>query len=524
MARHRNKSIKTRSGVSIRERNGRLFVAVRMKGFPSRYLSFPKGTSTEEAMEKGLEVARKLKLRDVPTLAHKVLSELTTRRLIVDYLRQCHLSSLAAKFDGRQPYVHGRPLKRSHDNEKIFLDAILKREPTLCDKPLGQVTTSDFEDYRDRRLASGIKPATLRRELNPLRHIYKLARQQFKISFDPFKDLVLPKEDEGRTRTMSLEERTRILKATEECRGDKQGRLWRALVLAAVTTAARGGELLKLRWANLDFEQGTLHFPAEITKSGKSRTIPMSKYLQKNLEAYQGYVPEEQKTPTSIVFPLTHSAKEQGWRRLCRQAKPPIKGLHFHDLKHTAMTSFASSPIKLDEREIAYMGDHKEARMSSRYEHIQMIENIRARLDIGYGQDEHYSFSEVTLPDTIKFFAKANKNLKEKVAVFKVDNDYKLSSPLGVYSKEAAAKITDIWIHELVNLDGVYNGRNIFKVPDDDYKERLQKHGLRVPDQVRYFVVAYKILKQVLEELGATPVAAQRLIDSLQERRLTAVS
>lgn len=90
----KSKSIKTRSGVTVRWRNGRRNVQVRLKGFPFRSRSFPEGTTEEEAREWGLETARKLKLRDVPTLAHKITKELTLKYLIEDYQRQCHLAFL----------------------------------------------------------------------------------------------------------------------------------------------------------------------------------------------------------------------------------------------------------------------------------------------------------------------------------------------------------------------------------------------------------------------------------------------
>lgn len=312
---------------------------------------------------------------------------------------------------------------------------------------------------------------------------------------------------------MSPEERTRLLKATEMCRADKQGRLWRALILAALTTAARGGELLKLQWRDIDFERKTLHFPAEITKSGNPRTIPMSKYLQVDLEAYHHSVPEQEKTPTSLVFPLTHSAKEQGWRRLCKRARPPITDLHFHDLKHTAMTSFASPPIDLNSRQIAYMGDHKEARMSSRYEHLEMIESIRARLDIVY--ELPIRFSEVTLPDLRKLITKADKEAKErlakdkieKVAVFKVTNNDTRLTPLGYLSKYDAYELIGIDVKypyvQLEQLVGFHKGRYALE------NSLGEKHLVVDP--------AIVSVKDVLEGLLSSQQAAQRMLDGLHE-------
>jgi integrase len=400
-------------------------VQVRLKGYSPLSKTFVEGTTAEQGRHWGLYEAHKQQLGHVPTLAHEVLSEFTTEQLIKGYQQEVHIAQTAATLAGRQAYVWGKVVKRSWENENISLDGFMKHEHTLCSKPLNQVDTQVLEDYIDRRLASGIKGDSLRRELNPIRYIYKHFRKQNKISsWDPFKDLDLPKPDKGRDRLISDEERTRLLKATETFRGDKRGRLWTALIMAALTTAARRGELLKLLWEDINFEKKTLYFRAENTKTGNARLIPMSKYLYDVLKAYERLIPVQDKIPTSLVFQLTPTAHEQAWRRLCKRAEPPIKNLHFNDLRHTAATQF--DVIDLSRSENEYMCGHKGGGTNARYVHAE-IERIRAKLDIDYEPEEAHS-TEVQTHDFNKSLTKVKKEAKdrlakdktEKIAVFRV--------------------------------------------------------------------------------------------------------
>jgi integrase len=373
---------------TIRERNGRWQVQVRLKGF-QRTESMPEGTTKEEAREWGLERKRDFKLGQVPTLARKRLQLWTLELLIERYQRELQIGQLTSNF------LHGRRIKRSARNENVMLGAFKKgsREPysnVISRKTLDQITTKDFEIYRDRRFAAGTKASTVRRELNPLRTIYKIARRNREIpAGDPFKDLYLPPEDNAREIVATPEQRSQLLEATLKFRSPQQGYLWRALIIAALTTAMRRGELLKLRWVDVDFEKLSLTVRYETTKSWKTRILPMSKLLRDNLMEYKDAIRDEKTTPTCLVFPLSASALEQAWQRLCTNAGIDYHQLHFHDLKHTALTNFGEKPIGLFARELAYMAAHGQGTITDRYLHLEMVESIRAKLDVDY--QERYS-------------------------------------------------------------------------------------------------------------------------------------
>jgi integrase len=355
---------------TIRERNGQWQVQVRLRGFTPRSRSFSKeSTSWEQARQWGLEEERKLKLADTPTVARELLRKETLGGLLQRYREET-----------QKP---GYQRKKSHDNELVMLKAFEKNEPALCSKSLGELQANgckDFQRYAERRLAQGREPSTVRRELNVIRTIFRMARRRWDLPVDPFKGIELPPEPEGRERVLSKQERIDLWKATLECRGLHQVFLWQALISTALGTGIRRGELLKLQWKDIDFETGTLMAPPG--KRSPRRPLPMSRGLWSILREYHDLgiwsrgrsLGGAERTPQSRVFPLTGSALEQAWRRLCKRAK--IEVLTFHDLRHTAATWF--NILDLSQREVEYMLGQK----GHRYTHAE-LERVREKLDKG---------------------------------------------------------------------------------------------------------------------------------------------
>ena len=287
--------------------------------------------------------------------------------------------------------------KKSYENEEKAINAFLGRRPDLCRKPFLSLTTKDIQEYVDKQISEGVESSTLRRNLiNPFRHITnRFARRELGYALpDPFRDVVLPDNPPHRDRVLTEQERLRLyVSIFEGCRGRQQKLLWVSLVIAALNTALRRIQLFKLLWKDIDFEKRTLWaYPTKREKQG--RRLPLSKQLCTFLKAYYDRIPEEKRTPNSKVFPMTGTAHEQAWKRIVKRAKlyktredgtPDY--LHFADLRHTVATAFRSQPIGLTAEENDYMLGHKTNRMGNRYEHLPLVENIRAKLDAA---DERY--------------------------------------------------------------------------------------------------------------------------------------
>ena len=259
-----------------------------------------------------------------------------------------------------------------------MLDAFLEQSRS-GGKSLADFGQKDLQEYIDRRMKGGVKASTVRRELNPLRHVYKVARRERGIPVpDIFQALYIPPDPPARERRLTRDERHALFEATTKCRGKRQYRLWFSLILAAYCTALRRGELLKLLWADIDFDKRTLLVRAESSKTRRARLLPLERMLCWHLMLYRSLVPEEDKTPSSRVFPISGTAHEQAWKRIVKRAG--IEDLHFHDLRHAGATRYDELGLTRSENE--YMLGHSGSGTNSKYVHAEM-ERIRAKLDVG---------------------------------------------------------------------------------------------------------------------------------------------
>jgi|GEM_PF-3734550 len=194
-----------------------------------------------------------------------------------------------------------------------------------------------IEKYKRDRRASKIArgtdraPSTVNRELELLSKMFSLAVDQGLAIQNPCRKVKRYREDNERNRYLSDEEESRLIAAL-----DNQRTGLRPLVVLAIHTGMRRGELLSLRWANIDFERGLIHVmnsQREQTKTGHSRSIPMNQVVRAELQALYAesadteYVFVDQRTRQPRVEP------KRGFRMAYREAK--LEDFHFHDLRHT---------------------------------------------------------------------------------------------------------------------------------------------------------------------------------------------
>jgi integrase len=140
----------------------------------------------------------------------------------------------------------------------------------ISSKSLSELRTADFAIYRDQRLQT-IKSTTLKRELTPIHHMFEVARVEWglPIKENPLHNLQLKAPDQRRERRLQPGELDRIVKATDLCRN----RLILPVILLALTTGMRRGELLALKWNDIDLARRLLVIRE--AKNGHCRTIPL---------------------------------------------------------------------------------------------------------------------------------------------------------------------------------------------------------------------------------------------------------
>jgi integrase len=128
--------------------------------------------------------------------------------------------------------------------------------------------------------------------------------------------------------------------------------VWPVVVLA-IETAMRRGEILGLRWEHIDLDQRTAFLP--MTKNGRSRQVPLSEAAIDQLTT----APRD----TGRPFPVTEVAMRQAWDRL--RVRAGIDDLTFHDLRHEAISRMFDDGMKI--HEVMAISGHRTASQLFRY-------------------------------------------------------------------------------------------------------------------------------------------------------------
>lgn len=204
-------------------------------------------------------------------------------------------------------------------------------------------------------------PATVNRYAAALSAVltWSIKRRIAPKSFDnPCRKIERKPENNEKTRFLSEDERTRLLAA---CKASKWSRLY-LLVLLALTTGARKGELVGLQWRDVDLVQKVVHVGR--SKNGDPKVLPLVPAVVEQLEACKG-------ADSALVFPSGRRpdqayAYEPRWAEALQVAK--IKAFRFHDLRHSCASYLAQNGATL--LEIGDLLGHRQVSMTKRYSHL----------------------------------------------------------------------------------------------------------------------------------------------------------
>lgn len=264
------------------------------------------------------------------------------------------------------------PTKKRPDGVTAYVRR-WKRVP-LAARFISTLRPTDFAAYRDERLAAGLSGNAVRLELGLVRHLYTIAIKEWGWPVvNPIANIRMPKCAPGRERRLDVtpddDGRTEEARLIAACDAGKSKWLT-AIVKIAIETAMRQGEILGLRWENVDLTKGTAHLPD--TKNGTARTVPLSPAAIKVLSAVPRNIDEGR---DSRVFPIGSMSVTHAFQRACVRAK--IDGLHFHDLRHEATSRFFEQDFGI--QEVAAITGHKTLQMLKRYTHLR-AEDLAVKL------------------------------------------------------------------------------------------------------------------------------------------------
>jgi len=233
---------------------------------------------------------------------------------------------------------------------------------------LADVTPALIGECRDKLLTERTRrgivrsPASTVRYMAAFSHALTVAVNEWGwLEDSPIRKVKKPKEPRGRVRFLSDDERNRLLEATKE----SNNRYLYPVVLLALSTGMRYGEIMNLRWEDVDLKRQfvILHD----TKNGERRNVPVVKLANAVLTE----LAKVKRKDTSLVFPSetdSNLPSNLRWSWLTALQQADIADFRFHDLRHSAASYLAMNGATLTD--IAHVLGHKTLAMVKRYAHL----------------------------------------------------------------------------------------------------------------------------------------------------------
>jgi integrase len=316
----------------------------------------------------GVLIQRRQSIREGKMPEIKVIKNHTFNDLVTDYL----------KWAERQ---------RACSKKEFVVNQLKERFDKL---PLRRFDTKLVEAYQSERLHAGKKilkneeimankPATINRHIATLKHMFTKAVEWEMVEEDTLKRI---------RRAKMLEENNRRLRylSKEECHTliDACVDYLKPIVITALNTGMRKGEILSLKWDNIDMNNGFILLDSGMTKNGERREIPINATLRATLEElYKGTVKKPRRIDVPHVFYRVGKADStakafdnvhRSFTSACKRAK--IRDFHFHDLRHCFASHLVMAGI--DITTVKELLGHKTLTMTLRYAHLAPSHKVKA--------------------------------------------------------------------------------------------------------------------------------------------------
>jgi integrase len=277
---------------------------------------------------------------------------------------------------------------------------------------LANIRTADVEDFiaslkKPRQDGRTLAPASINRTVTLLRHMFSWAIGREYLDRTPFrrgteKLIRLEQEDNKRRRRVSADEEAKLLAAAPP--------QLRSMIVAALDTGMRRGEMLALRFADIDLDRGLIVLRGVTTKSGKTRQVPIStRRLRAVFEWLRIDGEGKEKPAGALVFggeegepvatfrrawvttvlkahgvkttwvktPAQEGRKAAAWKQLAPECNEAFKriNLHWHDLRHEYASRLVERGVPL--AQVRDLLGHASITTTERYDN-QTMEALQA--------------------------------------------------------------------------------------------------------------------------------------------------
>ena len=223
--------------------------------------------------------------------------------------------------------------------------------------PIGRIHKAMAADYRrHRHAAKTLSDTTINRDLQALRHILFWAVDEGLLAANPLSRLRLVPERRKPRSIPGFEDEERLLAAAAPH--------LRSIIITALDTGMRRGELLHQRWEHVDFNRRLLSVTQSKTAGGEGREIPLTERVHSLLLALrqtEGLLFTFKGKPIRII--------KTAWKATIRRAG--IRYFRFHDLRHTFNTRLMEAGVMQEVRK-AIMGHSSGEDVNAIYTHVEL--------------------------------------------------------------------------------------------------------------------------------------------------------
>lgn len=262
-----------------------------------------------------------------------------------------------------EQYLKWAERQRSFKSKVYFIKQLSETFGLI---PLRRSNSMLLEQYQTERLQKGNKPATANRLIATLKHMFTKAVEWDMVEEETLKRIRKAKfleENNRRLRYLSKEECQALINTC-----DKH---LQPIVTTALNTGMRKGEILNLRWDNVDLKHGFILL--DRTKNGERREIPINETVRITLD---GLV---RRLDTPYIFYDSSTGKpyqdvKRSFSTALRKAK--IRDFRFHDLRHCFASHLVMAGVDLTT--VKELLGHKTLTMTLRYAHLAPSHKVKA--------------------------------------------------------------------------------------------------------------------------------------------------
>lgn len=296
--------------------------------------------------------------RMVEITENKYLDIKKERRVLFDVFNQQYLA-------------FSRINKRSWTRDESSIKNLLT---VFEHKYLHEIDPYAIEKYKALRKEK-VSVTTINREIACLRHMFTKAIEWNKVNNNHVKHVKLFPENNQRTRYLS-EKEIKLLCAYAPS-------YFKPIIMAALNTGMKRGEIMRLKWADVDLSKGIIY--VREAKNNSSREIPINETLKDVLES----LPRRLHNPYVFCNHLGKPYHDFSKAFQLAVKKAGIEDIRFHDLRHI----FASYLIMdgVDLKTVQELLGHKTIRMTLRYTHLSPAHKKTAIEKIGLGRQQKAS-------------------------------------------------------------------------------------------------------------------------------------